>query len=549
MNYYNEDTKTVLNSLKTSEKGLDLTESKSRLKKYGYNELADTKPINPLKILFNQFTNLLVIILIIAVIVSAFLGAFIDAAVILIIVILNGLFGFFQEYKAEKAIRALKQLSVPHTIVIRHGKQMKINSKELVPGDVIALRSGDNIPADCRIIKLSNLQVNESSLTGESLPVEKIIKKLLGKKIVNDQKNMLFLGTNVTYGNALAVVTKTGMQTELGKIAYLIQESEKRKTPLQKNLDAFGKRISVLILTASAIIAAVGIIQGKPAVEMFIVGVSIAVAAIPEGLPAVITITLALGLQRMASKNALVRKLPAVETLGSVSVICSDKTGTLTKNEMTVKQIFSGNELFEVTGEGYDYNGYFSLKNKRVNAHDHKALLKNLEIGLICNDSKFDEGKVIGNPTEGALLTAAGKADLTLKGKRVYDLPFDSKRKMMSVVTNENISFVKGAPEIVLENCTKIFDGKKVRKITASDKKKILQMNEKMASQALRVLGTAYKEVPKKQKYSEKELETGLTFVGLNGMIDPPREGVKEAIQICKKAGIKVMMLTGDYKL
>lgn len=570
--FYKIDVKEIFESLCTNKNGLTTNEVKKRLEKYGPNKLKERKKETPIKIFLRQFKSFLILILIFAAIISSLIGFltknpedFIDTFVILSIVILNACLGFFQEYKAEKTLEALKKLAAPKAKVIRAGKKIKINSEELVPGDIILLEIGDRIPTDSRLIEEFNFYVNESTLTGESVPVKKQIQKIEKEVPVFEQKNMAFMGTIVTCGKAQAVVTSTGMQTEFGKIAELVQVIEEKETPLQKKLDITGKTLGFIIIFICAIIFLLGIFRKVKLIEMFLVSVSLAVAAVPEGLPAVVTITLALGLMTMAKSNAIIRKLPAVETLGSVSVICADKTGTLTKDEMTVREISVGNKLIEVTGSGYNPIGELKFQEK-FNYSDKLYLELLLKAGALCNNSELikeeDKWNIFGDPTEGALVVLAKKADffdldkLKKEFPRIYEIEFSSERKMMTtlhkVANNKKlITFSKGAPEILLENCKFIYENGKVVKLNPKYKKLILNRTQEMAKKALRVLGFAYKELPinSRPKFNSENLESDLIFVGITGMIDPPRDEVFDAIKKCLQAGIRPIMITGDHKL
>jgi len=546
---HNKKPEDIFMELKTGKQGLTENEVAKRLEKYGYNEIKEGKKISPLKIFLSQFNSSVVYILIAALVISLFLGERIDAVVIGIILILNALFGFYQEYRAEKSIEALKKLSSLKATVIRDGKDIEIDAKLLVPGDITKLIEGDKIPADSRVFELANLQTQEAALTGESLPVKKELKILPEKTILADRLNMVFSGTIVTSGKGLAIVTGTGMSSEIGKIAKLIQETEPEKTPLQKKLNQLGKWLGVVTIIISITVFLGGILKGGDILEFLIVAVALAVAAIPEGLPAVVTIGLSIGSQRMVKRNALIRKLPSVETLGSTTVICSDKTGTLTKNEMTVKKIYANSKIIDVTGSGYDKKGEFLFDNKKINPKEIELLL---QIGVLNNDASLTDGNMIGDPTEGSLIVSAAKAglvkkDLQKKHKRIDEIPFSSERKIMTTLhdfNNERIAFVKGAPEIVLKNCNSFYENGKTKKLTEAKRKEILQINKQFASNALRVLGFAFKRVMSKDR-----MEKNLIFVGLQGMIDPPREEVKGAIEKCNRAGIKVIMITGDHEI
>lgn len=549
--YYDESVSDVFARLQSSQQGLSHEDARNRLIKEGPNELVHKKGDSKLKIFFRQFNNFLIYILIFATLVSAYLGEWVDAIAILVILLFNAVFGFVQEYNAEKSIDALRKMAGLKALVIRNGKETHIDVKELVPGDVIVLATGDKIPADARLIESVQLKTQESTLTGESSGVEKIISPVSEEKIVADRKNMVYSGTTIISGRGKAIVVSTGMNTELGKIAGLIQDTPKTLTPLQKKLETLGKKLGLLVLGICIVVFLAGVIGGNDLLKMFEFAVSLAVAAVPEGLPAVVTITLAIGIQKMVKKNALIRTLPSVETLGGTSVICTDKTGTLTKNEMTVKKIFADNQVIDVSGSGYSPEGNFSknLKNDLI-----------MKIGVLCNDSDLihENGKweVTGDPTEGCLLSVAAKAHLSIpeireKYPRINELPFDSERKRMSTIHNMNGKVVlsKGAPDSLLSVCSRILANGKIRAITKKDIDTILSVNEQFSKEALRVLSFAYRPLGKGEKENSiKTVEKNLIFVGLQGMIDPPREEVRDAITKCKKAGIKVVMITGDYK-
>ncbi len=540
--YHDISLKELYHALSTSEKGLSSSEAAKRLAHYGKNEIKEKERISPLKILLNQFMSPVVWILIAAILISLAVNHRIDATVIAIILLINAVFGFFQEYKAERAIEALKKLTSLKAVVIRDNREIEVDASELVPGDVILLETGDKIPADARLIEAISLATQEASLTGESVPVSKNIGALSKITPVADRKNMVYSGTIITRGRGKAAVTETGLKTQIGRIAKMIETEKKALTPLQRQLKVFAKSLSFLVVGVIIIIFAVGILKGENLFQMFLTAISLAVAAIPEGLPAVVTISLALGIRRMVRRNALIRKLPSVETLGCTTVICSDKTGTLTKNEMTVKKIYVDNTIVDITGIGYERKGSFSSKPKNL------RLL--LEIGTLCNDAKIDQ-KIFGDPTEAALIISAAKAgidkeEFELKYKRIEEIPFESERKRMTTVNlvkGQKIAFTKGAPDVILHLCSKINVNGKITKLDEKQKKEILKVNEQFAGNALRVLGFAYR--PVKKDVEEKEL----IFVGLQAMIDPPRDEVKESIRKCERAGIRVVMITGDHKL
>ncbi|MEK6904550.1 MAG: cation-translocating P-type ATPase [Nanoarchaeota archaeon] len=538
MDFYMAGKEEVLSSLHTSSAGLPESEASLRLKQYGPNILQKKKEHKILKILINQLNSYVVYILIAALLISFFLGEFIDAYVIAAILVLNTILGFVQEYKADKAIEKLKQLATPVCIVIRDGRQQQISSTELVPGDIVVLEEGSKVPADCYLLEAINLKADESLLTGESVPVKKEISVINKQVQLSSRGNMLFSSTIVSCGRAKAVVISTGMSTEVGKIAHMIQEVEEKETPLQKKLQKLGKFMAFLTVVITLIVFLAGILRGQELFTMFLVAVSLAVAAIPEGLPAVVTICLALGVHRMVKRSVLVRKLSSVETLGATTIICCDKTGTLTCNEMTVKKIFFNSKFIDVAGEGYSFDGDFSCSGRK---YDKKELQLLMETALLCNNSKIGKGKVIGDPTEGALVVAANKASVVAPYARLDEIPFTSESKFMATlnaVGKKKIWHFKGAAEVILGKCSWILiNGKKFR-LTSEMRKEILNANNIMAEEALRVLAFAY-----------SESKSDLTFLGLMGMIDPPRPGVPDSIKKCKSAGIRVVMITGDHKL
>ena len=540
---YNKTIKEAFEKLNSSERGLSSKEAKRRQGIYGFNEIKKEKEEKPIKIFTRQFKSFIIYILVAATVISLIIREYIDAGVIFAILILNAVLGFVQEYKAEKSIQALKKLMSHKARVIRDGDKIEIDAKELVPGDIILLETGNKIPADARLVEILNFETQEAALTGESLPVEKELKVLGEKTPVADQANMVFSSTIVTSGHAKAVVVKTGMSTEIGKIAKLIQEEPEKLTPLQLKLKKLGEQLGVLTILVCFLVVVGGILRGGNALTWFMVGISLAVAAIPEGLPAVVTISLAIGVQRMIKKNALIRKLPSVETLGSTTVICADKTGTLTKNEMTVRKIYADNKTIDVSGSGYDTAGVFSHNEKIVEPKQFSMLFK---IGALCNNAHLKN--LIGDPTELGLLVSAEKARISKDVldrdyKRIDEKEFTSERKMMSTLNmfyNKKFVFSKGAPEIVIERCDRILVNNEIRRLTREDIIRILRINKEFAQEALRVLGFAYREADNLE-------EKNLIFVGLQAMKDPPREEVKAAIEKCEKAGIKVVMITGDY--
>lgn len=523
----------TLKALNTSSRGIKSISADERRK--NYNEIEEEEHSSTLELIISQFKSVLVAILVFAVLVSLFLGETIQAGVIIVIIILNALLGFYQERKAEKALEALKKMAAPKCIVIRDGKQQQMESRFLVPGDIIVLEAGSRVPADARVIESIEIRANESLLTGESIASGKDTEKV-GDVILADRENMVYLGTNIVYGRGKAVVVETGMNTEFGKIAEKLQEPEE-PTPLQRRLKQLGVHLSILIVAAMIIIFFVGMFSGIPAVEMLLVAITLAVAAIPEGLPAVVTITLAIGLTRMAKKKAIVRRLPSVETLGSSTIICSDKTGTLTKNQMTVRRIYADGHIIDVTGDGYTTKGEFTSEGRRIESMALEATLLN---GILCNNARL-ENKT-GDPTEIALLVSAYKYGIKAEGNRIKEIPFESERKMMSVFFENNSQkrlYTKGATEEVLNLCTHVYRNGKELPITDSDRREILRVNDMFAKDALRVLAFAYGLYPEEKK---------LVFTGLQAMIDPPRPEAKVAIEKCKTAGIRVIMITGDHK-
>jgi Ca2+-transporting ATPase len=560
----------VLKELNTDlHKGLTEDEVKKRLEKYGYNELKKEEGISSLTLLINQFKNVLIIILLIATVLSALVGETFDAALILVIVAFCAVLGFIQEYRAERALEALKKMLSPTITALRGGKEEEVPSKELVPGDILLLEAGDKIPADARLIENHSLRCDEAPLTGESVPVGKNIAPLPENVRVNDRRNMIFTGTTVTYGRGKAVTTSTGMSTEFGKIAEEVMTVETEKTPLEKRTDEIGKWLGIISLGICFLVAGVSVIRellggGKVdlpfIVTMVMFAVSLAVAAVPEALAAIVTGALAIGMHQMAKRNALVRKMPAVETLGCTTVICSDKTGTLTKGEMTVRKIFTGGRAIEVTGAGYEPKGEF--KGSEIDIKNNRPLQLLLQGGLLCSDAILEEkeGKWIikGDPTEGALVVAAVKAglheaEMRLENPRIEELPFSSERKRMTTIHQmeggKKTAFMKGAPEMVLDKCSHILSDGEIGELGEKAKSQILKANEEMAQAALRVLGFAYRECSDAIQCTEEDLEHHMVFVGLAGMMDPPREEAIEAIGVCKQVGIRSIMITGDHKL
>jgi Ca2+-transporting ATPase len=553
----------TMKQLNTKNTGLSQEEVQKRLQQYGTNELQKEKGTSAVKMFIEQFEDLLIVILLIATGLSIYLGEITDAIVIIAIVLACAILGFVEEFRSEKALEALKKMTAPTAMVLRDGKEVIVQTSELVPGDIILLYTGDKIPADSRLLESFNLKIHEASLTGESSPVTKEVTPLPEETPINDRRDMAFTGTVVVYGRGKAVVTSTGMNTEFGKIAKMVQVTEEEETPLEKRMASVGKWIGILSIAVCLIVALIGIIEGRNILDMILWGISLAVAAVPEALPAIVTGALAIGMYRMAKVNTIVRRLPAVETLGCTSVICSDKTGTMTKGEMTVQRIYVNDQTIKVSGVGYEPEGDFLLEDKKIEPTDEN-LRTLLKIAVLCNDSKLEKEteterwKIKGDPTEGALVVTAAKAglwkeELERDAPRIGEVPFSSERKRMTTVHlvsgQKKVAFMKGAPEVVLDNCTKIYADGKVRKITAEDKTQMLKVTEAMAMQALRNLGFAFRELPESATVFDDKIEKDMIFVGVMGMIDPPREEVKDAIYLCKKAGIRVVMVTGDHRL
>ena len=540
MDYHLVTKEEVMNEFSTTEKGLSKEEVVIRLKKYGQNKIEKKKDFKAIKIFLSQFKSFLIIVLIVAAILSYFfMNSQIDAIVIIAIVLLNAFIGFSQEYKAEKAIEELKKMMVSYATVIRDGRIIKITSNFVVPGDIMVLSTGDKIAADSRVINSYNLKVNEASLTGESFPEEKNSEKIENSVPLADRHNMLYQGTEVVYGSCKAVVVSTGIYTELGKISRLVQEVKASKNPFQEKLDSFATKVAIIIFILSIIIVSLLILTGVPFFRSFLVAISLAISAIPEGLPAVVSLGLAFATNRMLKKNVLVRKLTASETLGRTTVICTDKTGTITEEKMKVSQIYVDGKTNPETG---------------------KELL--LKIGILCNNAKVENNEngekyYLGDPTEIALIESAennflDKKILTSKEPKVKEFSFSSDRKIMSVIrasSKKHISYVKGAPEeIIFRSSFEIRDGKKI-KLNSQDKKRLTQIYEEMARSGLRVLGFAYKSLPGYSDVTEQIAENDLIFIGFQGLRDPPRAEVKSAIKQCNDSGIKVMMITGDSKI
>lgn len=546
--FYDKSIEASLKDQKSSLNGLSNREAKIRLEKHGKNVIKKKRKFHTLKVIFNQFNSFLIYILIIATAISFLIGQKIDGFVIGAIVILNATIGFVQQFKAEKAIANLKKLIVSKTTVIREGVQMEILSEEIVPGDIVLFEAGDKITADCRILEEENLETNEAALTGESLSVSKKSSPINKEVSLSKKSNMLFMGTQVAKGTAKALVVKTGMNTVFGKIAGELQEISGGKTPIEKRLDRFSKQIGLIILGVVIIILTLGVLEHFDLSEMFLTSVALAVSAIPEGLPAVLAISFAISSIVMSKKNVIVRKLPAVEALGSITVICTDKTGTLTEEKMAVQKIFANNQFYKKTKEG------IILNNNKISFKDHSEIYELMKTSVLCNNARFEKtnGKYgfLGDPTEIALVEAAldvgvNKKDLIDSAHSLEKFEFDSVRKMMSVLRKEkgkNIQYSKGAPKKILDKSTHELIQGKIKKLTEKRKEELMKQSELMEREAFRVLGFAKKEIPSNEKISEE----GLIFLGFEGMIDPPRKEVVGAIRECKRAGIAVKIITGD---
>ncbi|MFA5554246.1 MAG: HAD-IC family P-type ATPase [Phycisphaerae bacterium] len=556
------DSTETLRLLDTNPSGLDNNQAQERLSEFGSNILTAREKIAPLYIFLHQFVNPLVYLLIAAAIIKFAFNIYIDGLVIVGVLLFMALTGFIQEMRAQKAMEALLRMVSPKSKVKRSNKLLEIPAKEIVPGDIIILESGDKVPADARLIDAINFKTNESAFTGESMPAEKNTGTVDESASIADRKNMIYMGTSVTYGRAMAVIVSTGMDTEIGHIAGAIQDIKTEKTPLQKGIDVLGHYIIGIVLSACALLILIGIFRGISAVDIFMLAVSAAVAAIPEGLAAVVVVVLAIGMQMMAKRNAIVRKLVAVETLGSATVICSDKTGTLTHNQMTVGKIYCDDRFIEVTGSGYETSGEFKENGKPIKQPLEGPTGTLLTAAVLCNDASItkDSGssEIIGDPTEGALVVLTAKAGLNQEQAekdypRISEIPFQSENQYMATLhrqKNKSVAYVKGSPEKILSLCSEVLKNKRPVKLTEDEKQKILQANESMAKDAMRVIALAYAEYTDSVKKIEEEKLTGkLIFAGLTGMIDPPRSEAIKAVADCKDAGIKVVMVTGDNKI
>lgn len=565
LNWHEFNQRELEEQLETNgEVGLLTKEAEERQAKHGANELDAGKKSHPMLVFLAQFNDFMVYVLFGATAVSFFLGDMIDAIAILAIVFINGVLGFFQEYKAERSLEALKEMSAPKMTVRRDQKWVRVLSKEIVPGDIVKFSSGDRIGADLRLLKCAGLQVEESALTGESVPVHKTEAVIKGDNLpLGDLENMCFSGTLVTGGSGEGIVVATGMQTVMGQIAKMMNSSGEVMTPLQRRLEHLGKVLIIIAVLLTLLVVGLGVYQGQEMLDMFLAGVSLAVAAIPEGLPAIVTVALSLGVQRMIKKKALVRKLQAVETLGCASVICSDKTGTMTQNKMLVTRLWAAGQTYRVTGEGYHPQGEIYKGADRIDPLKNPTIKKLLSFGVLCNHAdiirKKDEYICEGDPTEGALVTSALKSKITredlLKQYEVLaEFPFDSDRKMMSMIVRDNFGerwiITKGAPEILLDSCDRLLWGDKSVLLSTLYVDRVEEACHHLNEQALRTIAVGYRKLTKEELISDAtQMEKGLCFVGLQGMYDPPRKEVKSAIRDCRSAGIRTVMITGDHVL
>ncbi|MBN1431493.1 MAG: cation-transporting P-type ATPase [Methanomicrobiaceae archaeon] len=558
--WYTLDADEVAKRLETFPRGLNAEERSRRLEQYGPNEIKEEEKASPLVVFLRQFKSVLIGILIAAAIISVFLGEIIDTLAILLIVILNAAIGFINEWQAEKAIEALKKMLGLSAIVLIDGTHVETDSREIVPGDVLVLEMGKKVPADAYIIHSATLQADESALTGESVPEEKVVCTLEGETPISQRKNMVFMGTTIVNGRGRALVTATGMNTEFGGIAGLTGSIKDEETPLSKRLDVLGKQISILSVLVAVLIVIAGLLQERNLHEMFMTAVSLAVAVIPEGLPAVVTLTLAIGIRHMYSKKCLIRHLSASETLGTVSIICTDKTGTLTKNEMTLKEIYTPEHFTEVGGAGYEPIGEFTRDGEKIDPTADQGIRSFLRAGLFCNHAvlkeKEGEWTISGMPTEGALVVAAHKAWIPEYSHDIQDIKkefsFNSSRKRMTTIleiNGENLAFSKGAPEIVIALSSSYLKDGEILPMDDASKEEFHRVYESMASKGLRVLAIAEKKLGNETPETAEECEKDFVFLGFAGIIDPPREEVKKALKTCDTAGIGVIMITGDSAL
>ena len=562
--YYRNDIDFLIDDLDTVfDQGLSSQAVEERKEKFGENKIREEKGVSAWKVLFNQFKDLIIIILVISALLAFLIGDNLEGFAILAVIVFNTIIGFVTEYKAQKAVASLKEVLSKEAVVLREGNKKQIDAKNLVPGDVIFIEEGDQIPADARLIESDRLSVNEASLTGESESVSKDSELVIeSEKTLAERKNMVYMGTSVARGSGKAVVTATADDTEIGNIGAMLDETKEGKTPLEKRLDRLGQTLVKITLVVIAIITVVGIFMGRPVYDTIKTGIALAIAAVPEGLPIIATITLAIGMQKMVNHNALVRELLAVETLGSVTTICSDKTGTITENQMTLRKIYVNNQEIEITGKGYKPEGEFYLQDNKIDLKEAAELKLALKAGMLCTSADLieedDEFKVLGEATEGALITAAGKVGFSKEGlqdkgyQKTAEIPFNPENMYMSVAyktsQNENHLYVKGSPEVVLERCDSILIKGEVKDLSEAKREEIKSKNKELGKEGLRILGVAYKKTDRLNSEQEisDQMEQGLIFLALTAIIDPPRQSVKEAIEYTKKAGIKTKMITGD---
>ncbi len=561
--WYNFSPESALEKLQSKRHGLTAAEAESRLRHFGPNLLEQKKKTSPVLVFLQQFMSPLIYVLLVAVAISFAVGHYTDAYVVIGVLLLNAIIGFIQETNAEKAMEALMKMAAPQTRVRRDGVLKMVPSREIVPGDILLLETGDKISADARLLEVSNFKVNEATLTGESVAVDKLLRALPGDLTVAERKNMVFMGTITTYGRATAVAVTTGMGTEMGKIAGELQDVKPEKTPLQQSISKVSRYLIILFIGVCVLLVVVGLVKGMEWLEIFLLAVAAAVSAIPEGLPAVVTVVLSIGMRSMARRNAIVRKLVAVETLGSATVICSDKTGTLTMNQMTVRRIYLDGRWIEVTGEGYAPQGDFLVDGQKIDPVKDPALDLHLKIGALCNDASLtlDDDRhysIFGDPTEGALVVAAAKAGMEREKlnkdfPRIDEIPFQSEKLYMTTLHHSDDrkrAYVKGAPEKILALSRHICRGESCIPLGDAEKQLIIDANDALAKEAMRVIATAYVDLPVElDDIEEKHILDNMVLVGLSGMADPPREEAREAIRLCREAGIKVIMITGDNKI
>lgn len=556
MTYFNRSVENTAQELCVNvSAGLSSNEAQERGVKYGKNRLEGGKEKTILQMVLEQLKDFMVLILLVAAVASVILGETLEGVIIIAIVVLNTILGVYQENKASNALKALKEMASPHAKVLRDGNVVQIASSDVVPGDIVILEAGDYIPADLRLIETVNLKIDEAALTGESVPAEKDATVVLkDDAVLGDRVNCAYMGTVITYGRGKGLITDIGMKTQMGNIAGMLSNVPDETTPLQKKLDSLGKLLGTVCLAICAIIFLLGLLHGMELFDIFMTSVSLAVAAIPEGLTVVVTVVLAMGMQKMVKCNAIIKRLSAVETLGSTTVICSDKTGTLTQNKMTIQKLYDGEHIYNVSGSGYSPIGEVTGVDGAVPSETVKKVV---EGGVLCNDASYQPEKesIIGDPTEGAMVVLAHKCRMyktewEIKYPRIQEIPFDSDRKLMSTfheMGGRIIMYTKGAPDELLRRCTKMELNGQVVEISEAKRQEILSRNQEFAESALRVIGVAYRQVERAE--SSLDMENDLTFVGLMGMIDPPREEARDAVSVCKKAGICVKMITGDHKV